>query len=117
LADTGSHSNITCATGKVVDSKLTAEGVKGLRFVDASIFSSHVSLHFQAALFAVAEKAENMIVDDSKAQAEFQRRIAFTRFIYHETLRRDSSNANGSSLHVPAPLSQSLFQFYLQIHC
>jgi choline dehydrogenase-like flavoprotein len=66
FADSGSHPNGSCAMGRVVDSELRVKGVVGLRVVDASIFSSPMSAHNQAAVYAVAEKAADMIIADWK---------------------------------------------------
>lgn len=56
LADSGSHPHGTCAIGKVLDSKLRVNVMRGLRVVDTSIFPSQVAAHNQAAVYAVAEK-------------------------------------------------------------
>lgn len=64
LADSGSHPTGTCAMGKVLDSNLRVKGTKGLRVVDASIFPSHITAHNQAAVYAVAEKAADIIISD-----------------------------------------------------
>lgn len=54
----------TCAMGEVVDERLRVRGVKGLRVVDASIFPNHISGNIMATVYAVAEKAADLIKED-----------------------------------------------------
>ncbi|KAI9716309.1 MAG: hypothetical protein M1828_000405 [Chrysothrix sp. TS-e1954] len=62
------HANIwnhpagTCAMGKVLDSELRVKGVEGLRVCDASIFPAPLSAHYQAPVYAIAEKASELII-------------------------------------------------------
>ena len=62
------HANIwnhpagTCAMGKVIDSELKVKGVEGLRVCDASIFPVPLSAHYQAPIYAIAEKASEIII-------------------------------------------------------
>lgn len=65
------HSVGTCAMGGregikigVVDERLRVYGVKGLRVVDASIMPLQISAHLQATVYAIAEKAACMILED-----------------------------------------------------
>jgi len=62
----------TCAMGGhggiragVVDSRLRVYGVKRLRIADASIMPLQISAHLQATVYAIAEKAANMILEDA----------------------------------------------------
>lgn len=61
----------TCAMGGkegakagVVDERLRVYGVRGLRVVDASIMPMQISAHLQATVYAIAEKAAHMILED-----------------------------------------------------
>jgi choline dehydrogenase-like flavoprotein len=54
----------TCAMGQVVDGKLRVKGVSGLRVADASIFPNHVSGNICSSVYAVAEKAADIIKAD-----------------------------------------------------
>ena len=54
----------TAAMGKVVDERLRVKGTKGLRVCDASIFPASVGGNIVATIYAVAEKAADMIKQD-----------------------------------------------------
>ena len=54
----------TAALGQVVDERLKVFGVRGLRIVDASIIPSHVSGNIAALVYAIAEKAADLIKSD-----------------------------------------------------
>ena len=60
------HSSGTAAMGKVVDIKLNVYGVKGLRVVDNSIMPVAIGAHPQATLYAVAERAADIILAATK---------------------------------------------------
>ncbi|OCK80451.1 GMC oxidoreductase [Lepidopterella palustris CBS 459.81] len=53
-------------TTGVVDDRLRVYGAKGLRVVDASIMPLHICSHPQATIYAIAEKAASMILEDCK---------------------------------------------------
>ena len=65
-AHTGSeyHPCGTAALGQVVDEQLKVFGVRGLRVVDASIIPMHLSGNIQAVVYAIAEKAADLIKSD-----------------------------------------------------
>ena len=60
----------TCAMGDVVDERLKVKGVRGLRIVDASVFPGHVSGNILSSVYAVAEKAADMIKEDGTPGAK-----------------------------------------------
>jgi choline dehydrogenase-like flavoprotein len=55
------HPAGTCAMGKVVDGACRVMGVDGLRVVDASIIPLPLGAHYQATVYALAEKAADSI--------------------------------------------------------
>ncbi|PTB62415.1 GMC oxidoreductase [Trichoderma citrinoviride] len=69
------HAVGTCALGGragirggVVDERLKVYGVEGLRVVDASIMPLQIGAHIQATVYAIAEKAADMILEDTARQ-------------------------------------------------
>lgn len=50
--------------GHTVDSRLRVNGVKNLRVADASIFPNNVSGNIVSSVYALAEKAADMIKHD-----------------------------------------------------
>lgn len=52
----------TCSMGKVVDSSLRVLGVDSLRIVDASVIPTPITAHIQAAVYALAHQAAEIIV-------------------------------------------------------
>ena len=69
------HAVDTCAMmllelGGVVDEYLRVYGVEGLRGVDASIMSVTVGANIAGTVFAIAEKAANVIKADSRLHSD-----------------------------------------------
>jgi choline dehydrogenase-like flavoprotein len=71
VATTDWHPVGTCAMGGrggaragVVDARLRVYGVEGLRVADASVMPLQISAHLQATVYAIAEKAAAMILED-----------------------------------------------------
>ena len=54
----------SCAMGDCVDSRLKVKGARNLRVADASVFPNHVSGNIVASVYAVAEKAADLIKAD-----------------------------------------------------
>jgi len=50
--------------GSTVDSRLKVYGVQGLRVADASVFANNVSGNIVSSVYAVAEKAADLIKQD-----------------------------------------------------
>ncbi|PVH69188.1 GMC oxidoreductase [Cadophora sp. DSE1049] len=61
---TYNHSLGTCAMGQVVDERLRVKGLERLRIVDASVIPIQISAHTMGTVYAIAEKAVNMIRQD-----------------------------------------------------
>jgi choline dehydrogenase-like flavoprotein len=58
------------SAGGVVDDRLRVYGVDGLRVVDASIMPLMPSSHIVAVVYAIAEKAAAMILEDHQLAAK-----------------------------------------------
>ncbi|KAK5991587.1 Dehydrogenase citC [Cladobotryum mycophilum] len=58
------HSLGTCAMGRVVDERLRVKGVARLRVVDCSVIPDQISANPMATVYAVAERAADLIRED-----------------------------------------------------
>lgn len=56
-------------TAAVVDSNARVIGVKGLRVVDASVLPFLIPSHIQSAIYALAEKIADVVIQDAKMEA------------------------------------------------
>lgn len=54
----------SCAMGDAVDARLRVRGVCNLRVADASVFPNHVSGNCLSSVYAVAEKAADLMKED-----------------------------------------------------
>jgi choline dehydrogenase-like flavoprotein len=55
------HNIGTCAMGRVVDEQLRVKGVANLHVVDCSVIPDQISAHTMATVYALAERAADMI--------------------------------------------------------
>lgn len=58
------HAMGSCALGDALDNRLMLKGAKNIRVADASIFPNNVSGNIVSSVYAVAEKAADMIKAD-----------------------------------------------------
>ena len=65
---TNYHPSCTCAIGRVVDSDLRVFGTEGLRVADASVMPSIVRGNTNAAVMAIAEKAADILLGNSRKE-------------------------------------------------
>ena len=59
-----SHPAASCSMGKVVDGSCKVKRVEALRVVDASVIPVPLAAHYQVPVFALAEKAVDIILDE-----------------------------------------------------
>ncbi|KAJ5551254.1 aryl-alcohol dehydrogenase [Penicillium sp. DV-2018c] len=62
------HNLGTCAMGRVVDERLRVKGVGNLRVVDCSVIPDQISANPMATVYALAERASDLIKEDSKSK-------------------------------------------------
>lgn len=66
-AGTWNHSAGTASMGTVVDTDCRVKGIDGLRIIDASILPVPLAAHHQAAMYAMAEAASDIILGHNDA--------------------------------------------------
>jgi choline dehydrogenase-like flavoprotein len=59
------HPYGSCAMGDALDSKLRLKGVDRLRVADASVFPNNISGNICSTVYAVAERAADLIKEDN----------------------------------------------------
>ncbi|CAH0026134.1 unnamed protein product [Clonostachys rhizophaga] len=67
VGNTFFHAAGSASMGRVVDTQLRVLGVERLRVVDASVIPVPIAAHIQATVYAIAEKAADIIVQSSAA--------------------------------------------------
>jgi choline dehydrogenase-like flavoprotein len=66
VGNTFYHAAGSASMGKVVDTQLRVTGVSNLRVVDASVIPVPIAAHYQATVYAMAERAADMIIDQAE---------------------------------------------------
>jgi choline dehydrogenase-like flavoprotein len=67
---TGTCAMLPRAQLGVVDPRLVVYGTRNLRVVDASVFPVQVSAHIQTAVYGVAEKAAEIMIEDARKRGD-----------------------------------------------
>lgn len=67
VAGTWLHPAGTASMGTVVDTHCRVKGIEGLRIIDASILPLPLAAHYQAAMYAMAEAASDIILGRNNA--------------------------------------------------
>jgi choline dehydrogenase len=72
----GHHASCTCKIGRsddttaVLDSRFRVRGTRHLRVVDASVFPHIPGFFIVSAVYMIAEKASDVILEDARSNAE-----------------------------------------------
>lgn len=66
------HAAGSASMGKVVDSQLRVYGVERLRVADASIIPVPIAAHYQACVYAIAEKAADMLLKEARRGVQYE---------------------------------------------
>ncbi len=61
------HNGGTCAMGRVVDERLRVKGVANLRIIDCSVLPDQISANPLATIYALAERAADLIKEDYRS--------------------------------------------------
>lgn len=64
------HAAGTASMGKVVDNDLKVLGIRGLRIVDASVIPVPIAAHYQALIYALGERAADIISSAHSVQLD-----------------------------------------------